>query len=112
MEERRQNEWAEENVVRIKWTNGKKKRLGILRKVWEKGEYVKIPYLYNYLSANHITSTSLSTMFQGDSGGPMVCGNTLVGVTSWGEGGCGAGKPAVYSRVTYFRDWIREETGV
>lgn len=47
---------------------------------------------------------------QGDSGGPLTRvadngGRTLVGVVSGGKG-CGAGKPAIYTRVSSFDLWI------
>ncbi|MES2857581.1 MAG: serine protease [Pseudomonadota bacterium] len=47
---------------------------------------------------------------QGDSGGPLTREEdggkrSLVGVVSGGKG-CGAGKPAVYTRVSYYLDWI------
>lgn len=47
---------------------------------------------------------------QGDSGGPLTREEdggkrSLVGVVSGGKG-CGAGKPAVYTRVSYYADWI------
>lgn len=47
---------------------------------------------------------------QGDSGGPLTRvaddgGRTLVGVVSGGKG-CGAGKPAIYTRVSSFDQWI------
>ena len=47
---------------------------------------------------------------QGDSGGPLTReedggARSLVGVVSGGKG-CGAGKPAVYTRISYYDDWI------
>jgi secreted trypsin-like serine protease len=47
---------------------------------------------------------------QGDSGGPLTReedggARSLVGVVSGGKG-CGAGKPAVYTRMSYYADWI------
>ena len=53
---------------------------------------------------------------QGDSGGPMVVlaadGETLLqsGIVSWGYGCADAGYPGVYARVSYFIDWICENT--
>lgn len=54
---------------------------------------------------------------QGDSGGPLVCKNPymesqwyVAGIVSHGEG-CGqADEPGVYTRVSYFLDWIRENS--
>ncbi|RAK50809.1 hypothetical protein DJ017_19900 [Phenylobacterium soli] len=51
----------------------------------------------------------------GDSGGPLVTheGNRLVGVTSFvSSAGCQSGAPAVFSRVTGYLDWIRDNTGI
>jgi secreted trypsin-like serine protease len=47
----------------------------------------------------------------GDSGGPVIINDgpaTLVGITSWGVSGCGEpGSPGVYTRVSFFLDWIK-----
>uniref|UniRef100_G1MUK4 Peptidase S1 domain-containing protein n=1 Tax=Meleagris gallopavo TaxID=9103 RepID=G1MUK4_MELGA len=47
---------------------------------------------------------------QGDSGGPLVyqSGNTwtLIGIVSWGNSNCNVHTPAVYTRVSHFRNWI------
>merc|ERR1711976_191325 len=52
----------------------------------------------------------------GDSGGPLVCDVAgewiLAGATSWGNPYCPPTAPSVYTRITYFRDWIRDHTGV
>merc|ERR1711893_13651 len=72
-------------------------------------------YWGSNINAGHVcifNSGDGITSCNGDSGGPLVCGNTLVGVTSWGPTGCLTYLPAGYTRVSYFRDWIRQNAGV
>ncbi|OWF51305.1 chymotrypsin-1-like [Mizuhopecten yessoensis] len=44
----------------------------------------------------------------GDSGGPLTCGNVLVGLTSFGKKNCVIQFPTVYTRISKFRDWIQK----
>ncbi|EDV33522.1 uncharacterized protein Dana_GF24882 [Drosophila ananassae] len=47
----------------------------------------------------------------GDSGGPMVQGNTLVGIVSWGYTPCATTTyPSVYTDVGCYIDWIAEQS--
>ncbi len=40
-------------------------------------------------------------------------GDKIAGVTSFGSSaGCEVGYPDGYTRVSYFRDWINEKTGI
>ncbi|XP_043468556.1 trypsin-4-like isoform X2 [Leptopilina heterotoma] len=50
---------------------------------------------------------------QGDSGGPLINRDKVeLGLVSWGVE-CGTkGYPGVYTDVLYFRDWIKQQTGI
>jgi len=52
----------------------------------------------------------------GDSGGPLVCkvGDSfkLGGVTSYGLVTCSTKYPSVYTRISFYRNWIQENSGV
>ncbi|MEZ8843512.1 trypsin-like serine protease [Vibrio splendidus] len=51
---------------------------------------------------------------QGDSGGPIVVSTNgayeQLGIVSWGEGCAQAGAYGVYTNISYFDDWIDEQT--
>lgn len=53
---------------------------------------------------------------QGDSGGPAVCKKdgswVLAGITSGGNPNCSVRTPSIYSRVSYFRKWIKAHSGL
>ncbi|XP_017070556.2 serine protease 1-like [Drosophila eugracilis] len=50
---------------------------------------------------------------QGDSGGPLALNEKLIGITSFGSAsGCQAGYPAAFTRVTYYLDWIKINSGI
>ncbi|XP_069691850.1 chymotrypsin-1-like [Periplaneta americana] len=47
----------------------------------------------------------------GDSGGPLLVNGIQVGITSWGAFPC-VSYPTVWTRVSHYRSWIREKSGV
>lgn len=48
---------------------------------------------------------------QGDSGGALVCNGILAGAASWGSALCepSFGIPYVYTRISYYYDWIIQQ---
>ncbi|KAL4647699.1 hypothetical protein GN956_G8101 [Arapaima gigas] len=79
----------------------------------------------NQLMQNQITSQMLCAgvlagevdTCQGDSGGPLSSLELggryfLAGVVSWGDGCARRNKPGIYTKVTKFRGWIKQNTGI
>lgn len=76
--------------------------------------------LYHYFSTFFLCLAVMCAMdqgedsCQGDSGGPLFLKgdeskeDVQVGVVSWGAGGCAAGSPGVYSRISAASDWIKQ----
>ncbi|XP_063228222.1 trypsin-1-like [Bacillus rossius redtenbacheri] len=73
-----------------------------------------VPYV-NYLMSSQMCagySDGGKDACQGDSGGPVVAEGVQVGIVSGGQG-CGRpNSPGLYTRVSAFREWIRDNTGV
>jgi len=44
----------------------------------------------------------------GDSGGPVRCGDVITGVTSWGVSTCSGDFPSVYTRLSAFAAWLKD----
>ena len=55
-----------------------------------------------------ISLVDIRNSWQGDSGGPFVCGGQSVGIVSWGLGCARPDFPGVYTQTSYFVDWIME----
>jgi len=76
-------------------------------------------WLFQNINIKHICVFEASTpsgsrpsACMGDSGGPMMCGdslNLLAGITSWGVSNCSGNYPSVYTRVSEYLDWINSK---
>lgn len=49
----------------------------------------------------------INNIFQGDSGSPLIKGDELVGVVSWGIP-CAVGFPDVHTRIAPYIEWIQK----
>ncbi|KAK7797386.1 hypothetical protein U0070_024050, partial [Myodes glareolus] len=73
----------------------------------------------DYVHEEMLCAGGLSTgksICRGDSGGPLICYQTsswfLVGLASWGMDCRHPIYPSVFTRVTYFTDWINQVKGL
>ncbi|KAL1506585.1 hypothetical protein ABEB36_005916 [Hypothenemus hampei] len=66
------------------------------------------------IQANHICTSGQGTVgaCNGDSGGPLVVNGVQVGVVSFGNRLCESQNPSAFARVSSFRSWITEVSGV
>ncbi|XP_001369716.1 chymase [Monodelphis domestica] len=48
----------------------------------------------------------IQSAFKGDSGGPLICSGVAQGIVSYGRHD--AEPPAVFTRISYYRDWINQ----
>ncbi|XP_060522627.1 trypsin-7-like [Cylas formicarius] len=47
----------------------------------------------------------------GDSGGPLIVDDVQIGIVSWSDKPCITG-PGAFTRISIYRDWIRNVTGI
>ncbi|KAL1501682.1 hypothetical protein ABEB36_006967 [Hypothenemus hampei] len=84
---------------------------------------VQVPIITNELCKttwnNLITDQQICISGQGavgacnsDAGDPLVVDGIQVGLVSFESSVCGSGLPSVFSRVSFFREWITETSGV
>ncbi|KAJ8916593.1 hypothetical protein NQ315_000237 [Exocentrus adspersus] len=66
-----------------------------------------------HLCLSGVTSGNVNVgTCNGDSGGPLTVNGVQVGLVSFGNTDCEAGKPSVFTRLTEYKDWIRENSDV
>ena len=99
-------QWSEWNLCRTTWRwllLGNYPRKLDSRVNWPHID-IGIPDLSFLIFTNFSSSLLFEDYIQGDTGGPLVCGegmNLLAGIVSWGLG-CGKG-PQIYTKVTQFQ---------
>lgn len=73
------------------------------------------PFLIFRESAICVKGKQQKSTCHGDSGGPLVwmLNNSLIGVTSFSSSkGCESGYPMIFSRISFYNDWIRNVSAV
>ncbi|XP_009887796.1 PREDICTED: mast cell protease 1A-like [Charadrius vociferus] len=76
----------------------------------QRGEVCKASFNNDYLEQSMICvgdEDGNKASFKGDSGGPLVCNGKAHGIVSYGPKYCIF--PEVFTRVSYFEPWIRQE---
>jgi Trypsin len=92
-------------------------RIGAPPKMLQRAEFMTLSNKQCIIRGLRPTSTEICAYKRllvgacgGDSGGPLVNNGELIGIVSYGTAICASGLPDVYTRVSVFYDWIRENT--
>ena len=70
------------------------------------------PIFSKHPEFGEFTLFKINFLIQGDSGGPLSIDGTVYGLTSFGSSKCAAGHPSAFTRVSEFREWIRNHSGI
>lgn len=63
----------------------------------------------DYINESKICTDNVERvgMCTGDAGNALIAGGVVIGTASWGYGGCGAGYPDVYTRMSHYAAWVQ-----
>lgn len=76
--------------------------------IYAESEFVFYPYDHNLQRC----AGGISDACAGDSGGPLYNGDTVIGITSFGDSPCELPAPGYYARVLAYVPWIQAKTGI